>query len=338
MQTFRACERRYKFRYEMGLELDRDSRSLRFGKRFHQGLDLIFTGGDLDFALREIAQSYCDVPEWANAEEWAVERETCIALLAGWFYRWHSDPDARLGCVASELSFELPVINPGTGRKSRGWRRAGKIDRIVSENRDGVPWSFVMEHKTTSESLEAGSDYLLRLRIDPQISLYFLAARELGYFVDGILYDIIRKPSIRPKAPTKADLARLYSDGTYFGVELTKEEMEKVSVERETPAMYGARLVADIVSRSDFYFSRLPVARLDADLRSAEADVWLTQQRITQDRRVGAWLSNPSACLLPYRCAFADLCFAGVRPETLAPGEIPQGYRIETAHSELESQ
>jgi hypothetical protein len=57
---------------------------------------------------------------------------------------------------------------------------------------------FVMEHKLLSEDLTEGAAIWRRLRVDHQISLYVLAARELGYAVDGVFYDVTRKPTIAP--------------------------------------------------------------------------------------------------------------------------------------------
>lgn len=333
--AFKACERRYQFRYELGLEPARDKQALRLGDRFHAGLDEIFTTLDMNSAALRVSEMYRNIPAWVtDLEAWDVERETCLALLAGWYARY-VDPKADLSyeVLGSELLFELPLRNPVTGRSTPRWRRAGKIDRVLRENSGGRV--VIMEHKTTSETITPDSDYLMRLRIDPQVSQYLTAARELGFKVEGIVYDIIRKPSIRPKAPTKIDLTALYSTGRYCGVELSPDELARASSDRETAAMFGARLVSDMAERPEFYFTRIEVARLEDDLTRFALESWQTQQRIAQASRSRVFLSNPSACLLPYRCAYADLCFAGIHPEAISTP--PDGYRYApNPHSELE--
>jgi len=142
------------------------------------------------------------VPQWADATDWAVERETLKALLSGHFWRYGQDPASPdgqrrasdLAFEAVELSFDVPLVNPVTGALSRAFTLAGKIDGIV-RLADGR--LAVLEYKTAGEDIAPDADYWLRLRCDGQISLYVLAARALGYDVATVLYDVTRKRTIR---------------------------------------------------------------------------------------------------------------------------------------------
>jgi hypothetical protein len=69
------------------------------------------------------------------------------------------------------------LINPATGRASQTRQLGGKLDVLV---RDQDSRALIIEHKTSSEDLGPGSDYWRRLRMDPQISTYFVGARALG--------------------------------------------------------------------------------------------------------------------------------------------------------------
>jgi hypothetical protein len=89
----------------------------------------------------------------------------------------------------------------------------GKIDKIVLVNGR----LKVREHKTTSDSIDPTSDYWSRLRLDNQISFYVLAARMAGYDVDGVDYDVLHKPQIKPAMLTQGESKDFVVDGRYYG-------------------------------------------------------------------------------------------------------------------------
>ncbi len=62
-----------------------------------------------------------------------------------------------------------------------------------------------IEHKSTSADIGPGSPYWKRLIIDGQISVYKTGTRALGYDPVGTLYDVIKKPTLRPMRATPVD-------------------------------------------------------------------------------------------------------------------------------------
>jgi hypothetical protein len=147
------------------------------------------------------------------------------------------------------------------------------------------------------------------LRLDQQISLYVIAARELGYDVATVLYDVIRKPSIAPKI------------------------VDRKTARRETADEFGDRLTEDISTRPDFYFARKEIPRLEADLEEFRAEVWQQQLMLRNCQKTGHWYRNTNACLHPYRCSYTDICFQGIN---LTNGTIPIGFKkLASVHPEL---
>lgn len=188
--TLRRCPREEYYRYEIGLERVREAPPLRLGGAFHRGLELHNRGTSEADALADAMAGYEAVPTWADEFAWGVEAETVRNLLAGHFWRY-SEGDVQI--LEAERSFELPLVNPDTGKASRSFVLAGKIDGIV-QLADGR--IAVLEYKTAGEDIGPDSNYWLRLRCDPQISQYVLAARALGYDVATVLYDVTRKPAM----------------------------------------------------------------------------------------------------------------------------------------------
>ena len=79
---------------------------------FHYGLELYSSGLSRDLAIETACCDYATCPDWADPTDWAVERETLAALLAGHIWRYQDDD---LDHVVVEQTFEIPLINPDTG-------------------------------------------------------------------------------------------------------------------------------------------------------------------------------------------------------------------------------
>lgn len=333
VQTWKSCPRKHYFAYELGVRPAYQANPLRQGSAFHIGLEFLKAGCDEDKAIKVVLNSYADqeCPPWMEADEFAVEIETTVALVRGWARRWGDDRICEY--VAVELPFDLPIVNPATGHETPTFRSGGKIDGIARLP-DGR--LALVEHKTCGESIDLNSDYWRRLQMDSQISRYFLAARELGHDVQTTVYDVTRKPAISPKMVFKADRAQATAAGHYFGIKLIKE-----CPERETPKMYGARLLDDMAKRPEFYFARVEVPRLQSDLDEYHAEAWSIQRTIRQaqlDARqfgAAAWPRNTAACLSMGKCPYFDHCKQGA----ISAQNIPQGFRrVTTLHEELVKQ
>lgn len=319
---FKTCARKYYLRYEKGYRTRHSSNPLRAGGAFHAGIEPFKRGKGLLASLDAVNCFYADTgcPPWLTPEEFEVERHTALAMVGA--YCAHYTNDAIVEYVAVELPFEVPIINPRTGRPSVAARSAGKIDAIVKLP-DGR--LAVQEEKTVGHSIEPDADYWKRLLMDGQISRYFLAARDIGHPVETVVYYATRKPAISPKKIEKAYRALATSEGRYFGVKLTD-----TCPERETPEMFGARLKQDMLDRPAFYFARMEIPRIEADLTDYRYEQWTTQRAMRHAqldaRFVGAaaFPRNTGACLMYGRCEYLDCCrgLAGNPDETIPDGFV----------------
>ena len=138
----------------------------------------------------------------------------------------------------------------------------------------------VVEHKTTSADITPGSPYWRRLALDAQVSLYLGGAGSL-------LYDVIKKPSLRPLRATPVEARRYTKAGTLYAAQREADE---------TPDAYEARLLADIAQHPDAYYQRGTVVRTEEEAQEAGRDVWMTARMIRESRYLDAWPRNPSAC------------------------------------------
>jgi hypothetical protein len=309
-RAYRLCPRYYALTYEQGYRSVHTSDALSFGDLVHRALEqwwLAAQRGDpadawLSHALSALA-----------SEEDPYTRARAHALLVGYHARW-SDltwQGEPLRVLAVEREFVGPLLNPETGAPSRTWLRAGKLDAVVEAGRHGV---LVVEHKTTSEDITPGSTYWRRLTMDSQVSNYHVGARLLSYEPSGVLYDVIKKPSLKPQMatpeaqrnytkPTKANpVPRLYAGQR---------------AEDESPEDYYARILDDIAAPADAdkpsglerYYARAEIVRLAEEEREAAFDVWRTGVEIREARRLQVWPRNVDACHRWQRpCTFFDVC------------------------------
>lgn len=286
LKAARACQRLHRLQYGLGYRPIIEADVLRFGTLFHRGLEAWWKAPEdrLHAALEAVAGE-ADPFDRIRAEE----------LLRGYHFRWIDEP---LEVLAVEAEFNTELRNPLTGRPSQTWRLGGKVDAVVRH----LPTArtLIVEHKTSAENIEPGSEYWRRLRMDGQVSIYYEGARSLGFDVSGCLYDVIGKPTIRPLKATPPEARKFKKDGTLYANQ---------RLEDEAPEDFRARLVEDIAANPASYFQRGEVVRLEEEMREAMFDVWQLGQQIRESELADRAPRNPDACARYGRtCDFFDVC------------------------------
>lgn len=349
MSCFKQCPRKHYYRYEIGLRKSDDAKPLRMGSAVHLGLDMRAQGFSIDETVDTAVAGYAEVPAWAahdeqKVHEWLVERATVDSLLRGYFWYWENaqiPPELHVAeIVESEKSFDLPIRNPETGAASTVFRVGGKRDKIVKLG-DGR--LAVMEHKTTGDDIGPESDYWKRLRLDQQISLYVVAAREQGHDVATVLYDVIRKPSISPRQIPMLDADGFKIVLDHAGQRVMTKDGKKpresadtaqgwtLQTRVESPDEFGKRLMLDIADRPEFYYQRREIPRLESDLEEFRHELWQQQQAIRESGRNRRHFRNTAACISPFRCEYLDMCGGSIDLDN-----VPAGFAFVTElHPEL---
>lgn len=328
IRAFKQCPKHYQLAFVEGLREANEPAPFRMGTAWHKGLEIAEEGGSTSDAILGATEVYETIPGWADEAEWLVEREVIANGLAGYLYHIGSD---EYETIAVEQEFDLPLVNPETGRATSRFRRVGKIDRIVRCKADGR--LLVQENKTTSRSIDSGSTYWNRLRRDTQSMFYILATKELypDENVYGLLHDVFHKPTIRPKMLTQADTKKFMGVGEYFGQAFTITPIEPdkdgitFSIDyrvpevkpgakegafaiRETPAMYGARMFQDLCDRSEVYYARREVPFTNPELLNFRYQLWYLQKNMADMERTGFWVANENQCEATFICRYLSIC------------------------------
>jgi hypothetical protein len=169
---------------------------------------------------------------------------------------------------------------------------------------------YVQEHKTSSEDIGLGSVYWRKLTLDAQISNYIVGARSLGFEPDGVLYDVLRKPALRPY------------------------EVNSKRRFPESPEEYRDRILEDIAKRPEYYYQRGVVVRLEDEERDAAFDMWQTADLLRLSRNSNRWPRNVDACSQYNRmCDYWEVCSGESSIQDPAAYEIGEPHReLETKH------
>ena len=339
MQSFKSCRKKHYFEYEIGFRRVTDSKALRMGTAGHSAVDVIKKGGELEQALMAVASHYQDPPEGADAWEWQMEQETVESLVTGYHWRWGR---AGITIIESEKAFRLPLVNPETNSATPLWDVAGKIDGIIEM--DGR--LLVLEHKFVSDPIDQDSDYWRRLALDSQISVYTWAARSLGYNVSGVLYDVIRKPTIRPELVPRLDEHGLKIVLDAHGDRVMKKDNTPrqtgdlaagyvLQTRPQTSEEWSQKLLADIGERPDHYYQRIEIARLDQDIEEMQHEMWSIQKTIREAQLNQRWFKTVSRDTCSY-CPFFGLCTSSY--QHIPGGIAPEGFvHLANLHPELET-
>jgi len=229
-----------------------------------------------------------------------------------------------------EVQLDTPIYDPTTGRRLRGVRMAGKIDKICEL--DGESW--IVDHKTTSSALDPDSLYWRQLEVDTQALHYVILAAANKLTTKNILWDVARKPSIKPKSLTVADVNMLIDRGLYCGVDvsgrLTDGTLsEIVRTGRENDVLYEARCYS--WCKTNESLARRVVIRTNDQIREYAWDVVGEVRDLRDARRRGFWRKNPQACFTyGTPCQFLGICSGHDEPTS-------SNWKVaESPHAELD--
>ena len=246
-------------------------------------------------------------------------------LMFGYDHRWSS---SGWRSVEVKQTFSLPIINPETSRSSRTYKFGGEQDGIVSFNGK----NYLLEHKTSSEDIsKADAPYWRRLEIDAQVSGYVLAEWQNGRKLEGTLYDVIRKPGIKPKQITKELAKEMQHSGTYYDA---KVDTILGQGDIELPEHYQHRLEAETIDSelADWYFQRKVIYRMDNQMLEFAHELWQTADEIRLAALNDRHFRNSGACLAYNRaCEYLGICSGHDNPDS---GKWSRKAQI---HEELET-
>ena len=260
IREWKNCRLKWWFRYRELLVPKRPQEALSFGALIHAGAEAYYRGEEWRLAIGTYIREQ-DTP-WTSEESLFVIATAC-ALLDGYIKR---DPVIRLGHTVESVEREFIVQLRGpAGRKYSRHLLAGKRD-LGTRDSSGNLWLW--DHKTAANSLDP-----VKLDIDDQMSYYLWADKQDGISACGIMYNLIRKPSIKPR-------------------------------KSEKPAEWGKRLAEDIESRPEFYYQQEQIVKSRRQMAQIQRDLW----NLAHEIGVAPIYRNSHGTCSIFGCAYRDLC------------------------------
>ncbi len=330
------CLRQHFYNCEIGLRKTTTGVALRLGSAWARAMEVRWEGADYDGALVSA------IPEWVDLDEYSCA--TVAALLAG-YYDYYG-PIEEMGKMHPEQQFGYEL--------GHGFTAEGKLDTLgtLADGRSGI-----IEGKTTRDSLRPDSDYWLRLSFNMQLYQYTLAARREGWDIAVVLYDVTRKPSIKPKEVNNLDSEgrKIVLDQKGQRVFLKNGEPKQggdtkkghsIKSHVESPDEFSDRLWRDTLARPDFYFVRREVPVIDEQLESFERQRLAIAKLILalrenersfgsesweDERDPEAWPRNVSRETCGF-CQYKEFCLQNIQ---VTQQNIPAGFEVQPFNPEL---
>ena len=240
--------------------------------------------------------------------------------------------DARWGDIQSDINvreiekqYYSDLPNVRSNGRSRTFRLAGKLDKLTEENQTVT----LTDHKTTQSDIEdPNSSYWRQIEVEGQPNQYELLLLANGIKVDQVIWDVARKPGIKPKAIAKKDVAELASLHTYCGQRIECEAFEGM---KETPELFELRVAQTLTVQGEKYFQRRSAKRTRSELAEYATELWDISQEIISARRLNRWYRNSGACMLyGSPCQYLGICSGADTPDS------DRWERKESVHEELE--
>lgn len=324
MEMYLQCNRKHYYGYEVGLEQMDKPHALRFGSAWARAMEARREGQSFQDTLRTACSNVEEVDE--------LDVATIGALLAGYYLQYKTD---ALDKIHPEIAITTTI------KYNRNFQGIAILDGLgtLPDGRHAM-----LEDKTTSSSVEPASEYWQRLRYNNQVFGNVDAARQEGWDVETVVYDVTRKPSIRPKEsiPELDDVGRkivLNVDGerVFKKDTLPRESGDSkkgytVKTRRESVEEYGDRLAKDCQERPEFYYARREVPVLASDIEEFIASRDAVARQIINHRKEEerytrkeyAWprTCGRDTCNL---CAFGSFCLQSAEVDK---EHIPSGFKL----------
>lgn len=265
----RACPKKYENEYIKLMQIKKEREYLTFGTNGHEALAIFFEKGQNALVKHFDSEVYQD-------DSQKLMSGKIKALVTQFVF---SDEAASIKPIMVEEKIEY---------ECEGKTIAGKIDLVGEVG--GKKW--LIDHKFLSDISDINS-----FKANSQMDSYLLALSKMGVHCEGIIWNLIRKPTIRVK-------------------------------KTETIDEYLVRLQDDVATRPDFYYMFLPVKRTPDEIQENNPEIAMQIKYLNWLKETGNFFKDRSRCGDYGGCQFRSLCTPGL--------SLDEFETRESKHPELE--
>ena len=188
ISDFRKCPRYYWYRHKEKLEKRTLNMPYFVGKVVHEGIHHLYKKSKA--AVKEMLKMYDDLKKKAigisqTEEQELVEQRYVVEGMVNAYSRRYSVFLKATKLVQNEVPLNMPIGENCT--------LVGKIDNLLEHKK-----ALILHELKTTKALTP--EYVQNIQTDLQSSVYYFAYNATHKNkINKILYDVIRKPSIRKK-------------------------------------------------------------------------------------------------------------------------------------------
>ncbi|ACV57534.1 PD-(D/E)XK nuclease family protein [Alicyclobacillus acidocaldarius] len=269
-----VCPQKEHYHYVERLRPREVAWALSVGSAWHKGLEVWQRGeADEDGAVAAGLATLDWIRPENDEEAYKLQLERIRTEVMIRFAIRHFRPR---NLVAVEREFQLPIVNPATGRKSRKYLLGGKIDGVC-EDEQGKLW--ILENKTTASIEQFKQSY----GMSQQLTLYvYAAARIFDRPIAGAVVRSVQKSRMEPKH-RNGEMVETWED-------------------------FRDRLMAEYEENPAKYLSEDEVLRSSEQVKQLEAELWMECLERNWQARSGVIRHNTSNCHQYGGCPFLPLC------------------------------
>lgn len=314
--TWRRCQKKYEYKYIMGLEPRAKVRQLEMGSWMHELLETHYNGDDWKAKHKENTNAFFLFPEEVREELGDLPTD-CNRLMRSYLRYWKED-DKKYVVVDTELD-EIVTLKSGLEFRMI-------IDLIVENKRTGKLEAW--DHKNR-KNFASGDSMIL----DPQLTNYFAGLEIMGYTPLGcVMYN-----EIKTKAPT---VPRLLKTG---GLSQAKNIDTDVYTYYRTiqehgfdPDDYSEILRHLALNETDRFFkrTRLPKDPPMIKRMMREAEVSALEAR-EKEESGEPFVRSFDATKCSWDCSYTQLCIAELYGADISSA-IKSGFRKRGETDEVE--
>lgn len=310
MGAWRRCQKKFEFKYVMGLEAKSKSRGLEMGSWMHVLLEEHYNGRDWRVKHKLMSVEFYNLFE-EEREELGDLPTDCARLMRSYLRYWKEE-DEQFKVIDTELDEVVTLPN--------GLEFRMIIDMIVEDLRTGLLWPY--DHKNRKNF--ASNDTML---IDPQLTNYYSGLEILGYEpLGGVVYN-----ELRTKAPTVPQI--LTGKGPRQG------QLSKAKIDTDVYTYYraikdnGLKVAdyADILrqlarAEEERFFRRVKLPKDKTMKRLMMAEAVQTALEIRRKKAYGEPYVRTNNNQCNWDCDFKTLCIAQLHGGDLK-SMIRHGFR-----------
>ena len=192
LQQDLTCPRSFKHRYLAGVISRKRPTYFVFGEAIHKFIEFYYRTADPALALKQVENVFNAVDKAPlNREEThdlECDKSAAMGIAEAYPDTYKQDFDQYKKFLTEQ---KFSIVLPTTVHKY-----FGTLDALLMDQAGG--W-WILETKTAAAQA-LNDDYFERVKIDSQVAGYMHGAKSiLGFYPRGVVYNVIKKPSIRLK-------------------------------------------------------------------------------------------------------------------------------------------